>query len=72
MTCIHHRGTIICVSPFYRLPLSDGRRVFMDWHWFGGPTFYRDRAERRVIEDWWDDPLICAALDWFTGRGNRA
>lgn len=72
MTCIRFPGGIMCVSPFYRLPLSDGRRVFMDWHNFCGPTFYRDKRSLRQIDNWWDDELICEALEWFQNRGNRA
>lgn len=62
----------MCFSPRYRLRLEDGRCVFMDWHHYCGPTFYHDRAERREIENWWDDPQICDALDWFVGRGEKA
>jgi len=72
MTCIRTLGGIVCISPFFRLPLADGRHVFMDWHSYCGPTFYRDRNSLRVIEDWYEDPLICAALDWFVKRGERA
>lgn len=72
MTCIRILGGIVCLSPFYRLPLADGRRIFMDWHNYCGPIFYRDRDARREVAEWWNDPLICEALDWFTGRGNRA
>lgn len=62
----------ICFSPFYRLRLSDGRYVFMAWHNYCGPTFYHDRAEKREIENWWEDEEICTALDWFQERGNKA
>lgn len=72
MTCIRMHSAIVCVSPCFRLPLADGGRVYMDWHSYCGPTFYRDRALMRDIELWWDDPLICAALDWFLLRGHRA
>lgn len=72
MTCIRFGGAIVCISPFYRLLLSDGRRVFMEWHSYLGPTFFHDRAMNRVHETWYEDPLICKALDWFTGRGCRA
>lgn len=72
MTSINLGWAIVSVSPFYRLPLADGRRVFMDFHHFCGPTFYRDRHGSRIIADWYDDPLICAALDWFVGRRARA
>lgn len=72
MTCIRLHSAIVCVSPFFRLPLADGTRVFMDWHSYCGPTFYRDRLQNRLIDDWWESPLICEALDWFCKRGNRA
>ena len=72
MTCIRIGSAIVCVSPFFRLPLSDGTRVFMDWHSYCGPTFYKDKASVRMIEDWWENPLILEALDWFNKRGRVA
>lgn len=72
MTCHRIGGAIVCVSPFYLLPLSDGTRVFMEWHSYCGPTFYRDRDCNRMIEDWYDDPRMVEACEWFTGRGNKA
>lgn len=72
MTCVRIPDGFACMSPSYRLPLADGTRIYMDWHSYCGPTFYRDKAECRVVEDWWENPLICDALDWFQGRGNRA
>ncbi len=44
----------------------------MDWHNYLGPTFFRDRAANRMIEDWYEDEGICAALEWFQRRGKRA
>ena len=44
----------------------------MAWHNYLGPSFFRDRAERREIEDWFDNPLICDALGWFCERSYRA
>jgi hypothetical protein len=72
MPCIRFGGAIVCVSPNFRLPLEDGRRVFMEWHSYLGPTFFHDRARSCINETWYEDPLICKALDWFTGRGCRA
>lgn len=72
MTCTNLGWGIVCTSPFYRLPLADGTRVFMDWHHYCGPTFYRDRNSNRIIEDWWENELICEALQWFQDRGNKA
>ncbi len=72
MSCIHFAGGIICMSPFFRLRLADGRCVFMEWHSYLGPTIYRDRACSRQIDDWYDDVLICEALTWFVNRGEKA
>ncbi len=63
---------VVCFTRSFRIRLEDGRYIFMDWHRFCGPTFYADRAMNRLIDDWWDDPSICKALDWFTGRGFKA
>lgn len=56
----------------FRLPLASGGRVFMEWHSYFGPTFYRDRACRREIDGWWEQPEICDALEWFQDRGKVA
>jgi hypothetical protein len=55
-----------------RLPLAGGGRVFMEWHCYFGPSFFRDRACLREIDDWYTNPEICAALDWFQQRGKIA
>lgn len=78
MGCIHgltDSGAVIHIcgfSPCYRLPLLDGRRVYMEWHSYLGPSFFYDRDRNRMIDDWWKDCLICRALEWFQGRGERA
>ena len=72
MTCIRIEHGIVCLSPLYRLPLADGARVFMAWHDYLGPTFFHDRNEQREIETWYENPLICDALDWFCKSGHRA
>jgi hypothetical protein len=72
MTCVRIEHGFICLSPLHKLRLSDGSRVFMVWHNYLGPTFYRDRDECREIEDWFNSPLICNALDWFCQRGHRS
>ncbi len=72
MTCIRFHGGILCVSPFYRLRLEDGTCVYMDWHHYCGPTFYKDKNSQRMIDEWWENELICKALDWFQQRGNKA
>ncbi|KGF65595.1 hypothetical protein [Pseudomonas lutea] len=72
MACMRIEHGFVCGSPFFRLPLADGTRVYMSWHSYLGPLFFRDKHERREIEDWYESPLICDALDWFCKRGNRA
>lgn len=72
MTCIRIPGGIINLNDSYRLRLDDGTCVFMSWHHYCGPEFYRDRSERRYIDEWWENPLIVKALDWFVGRGEKA
>lgn len=72
MPCIQIPNGIVCLSPFFRLPLEDGTRVYMDWHHYCCPTFYKDKAAKRVVEEWWEDERICKALNWFIKRGEKA
>nr|DAM64888.1 MAG TPA: hypothetical protein [Caudoviricetes sp.] len=72
MTCIRIGNAIVTIYDTFRLRLEDGTCVFMSWHHYCGPDFYRDKAGRRCIDEWWENPLIVKALDWFVGRGNRA
>ena len=72
MPCLVNKSMILCISPSFRLRLNNGSYVFMSWHSYCGPTFFKDRNANREIEEWWNYSSICKALDWFTGRGNRA
>ncbi len=72
MPCIRIPNGTITYSNRYRLRLADGTCVFVDYHDYLGPQIFRDRNGYREIEEWWDNPLMCDALDWFTGRGKRA
>lgn len=63
---------IITYSPSYRLRLADGTCVFMSWHHYCGPEFYRDRNETRLYDEWYENPLIVQALNWFINRGHKA
>jgi len=56
----------------FRLRLSDGRYVFMEWHRYLGPEFFHDRWLERPFGKWWDDIEINEALDWFVQRGMKA
>ena len=73
MTCHALKGGgFICTTPFYRLRLLDGRYVFMMWHSYFGPEFFRDRLCNQDIDEWWHDEFLCRAVEWFDGRGFRA
>lgn len=62
----------ICMNDYYRLRLEDGSYIFMEWHRYCGPQFFKDRAGERLVDEWWENPLICNAVDWFVGRGEKA
>jgi len=64
MTCTHIGNAIFCHYPIYRLRLEDGRNVWLEFHPYCGPTFFKDRFCQREIENWWDDVAICRAFDW--------
>lgn len=74
MGCEIYPNLIVCnhTTGTYRLPLADGTRVYMDWHEYLGPIFFKDKQCFREIEYWYNNPLICDALDWFQKRGNKA
>ena len=73
MACYNYGKSIVCMSfGLFRLRLLDGRYVFMDWHNYLGPLFYKDRGATREIELWYEDDMICEALDWFVRRGRKA
>ena len=74
MGCTIYTNNIVCnhTAGTYRLPLADGTRVYMDWHTYLVPIFFKDKGCTREIKDWYENPLICDALDWFQKRGNKA
>ena len=73
MTCLRIPNGIICVGkPSIRLRLLDGSYVFMEWHHYSGPMFFKDKANIREIENWYDFPLLVKAQDWFIKRGKKA
>lgn len=74
MGCEIYQNMFVCnhTAGTYRLPLADGTRVYRDWHDYLGPIFFKDKMCLREIEDWYNNELICDALDWFQKRGNKA
>lgn len=72
MPCYHIGNAIISTTNQYRLRLGNGGYVWMDWHNYLGPLFFRDRLLTRELEFWYEDPYICEALDWFLERKCKA
>lgn len=74
MSCAIYPNMVVCnlTAGTYKLPSVDGTRVYMDWHDYLGSIFFKDNNCTRKIVDWYDNPLICDALDWFQKRGNKA
>jgi len=72
MVCIQIEHGFICGPELYPLTLLDGRRVFMEWHNYLGPTFFKDRARNRIIDNWYSDHFINRSLEWFIKRGKKA
>jgi len=70
--CISFKDMTICTIPCFRLRLTDGRYIYMEYHHYLGPNFYRDRKNIRFIEQWWDDPYIVESFEWFESRGKKA
>lgn len=66
------RGFICGIPSTHRLRLSDGSYVFMEWHSYGGPMFFRDRRCTREILEWWEDERLVEAQQWFSNRGRKA
>lgn len=73
MTCITIPNGIVCVADgIHRLRTATGRYIYLEWHRYLGPTFYYDKFLTRLFDDWWANPDICEALDWFVKRGHKA
>ena len=73
MSCARIEHGFVCnMGRSFRLSLADGTRVYMAWHNYLGPIFFKDRDQNREIVEWFDNELICDALDWFIERGRRA
>lgn len=57
----------------FRLRLEDGGYVYMLWHNYMGPIFYKDKlCYYREITDWYENPVLCTAYEWFVNRGKKA
>lgn len=73
MTCIRIPNGIMCVgNKTHRLRLLDGGYVFMEWHSYAGPLFSKDKYQKYMIEDWYNNPLLVHIQDWFIKRGKKA
>lgn len=54
-----------------RLRLPGGEYVFLEWHDYLGPTFYRDRAGNRQLDINDVTGPQFEAFDWWHSRGKR-
>jgi hypothetical protein len=72
MPCIKIPNGFVCgYYPFARLPLRDGRRVYIVWHIWMGPLLFHDKNQQKEILDWYEDEAIVEAVNWFHNRGCR-
>ncbi len=73
MACLRFKNGIMCgFEPRYRLRLPDGGYIYMEWHHYLGPFFFKDKLQKREVVAWHNDPNILAALKWFQNRGHKA
>ena len=73
MTCLKISNGIVCFgNKAIRMRLLDGSYVYMEWHTYAGPIFYKDKANTREIEEWWENELLVQVQDWFVKRGKKA
>ena len=64
MTCTRVGDAIICTNPFGRLHVGS-RYVWVDFHPYCGPTFFRDRAMTLVYEPrGMRDPVWREPTEW--------
>lgn len=49
MTCINFGSGIVCVNPWGRLTVGN-RYVWVDFHEYCGPSFYKDSAMQKVYD----------------------
>lgn len=73
MACTLVNNGIICSfsSPVKRLRLEDGSYIFMEWHNYAGPIFFKDKKCTKEIEDWYENPLLIQVSNWFIKRGKK-
>lgn len=52
-------GVICFANPAIKIM----RGVWMEWHDYFGPTFYRDKDCQIFHEDWWERPALVRAFN---------
>lgn len=62
MTCIPFGSAIVCVSPSARLKVGN-RYVWMDFHEYCGPSFWRDSAMSKVYDPADENDPVWDAFD---------
>lgn len=65
MTCIRIPGGIMCINPHGRLKLGN-KYVWVEFHEYCGPTFYRDQAWTKLYEPADEnDPIWPLFSEWL-------
>ena len=49
MACYRMGGAIVCVNPWGSITVN-GKRMWLEFHEYCGPTFYTDRSMTKVYE----------------------
>lgn len=66
MTCVKIHNGIICVNPWGRIKVGS-KYVWIDYHTYCGPTFWRDRAMTKIYDPANEnDPVWPEFEKWLT------
>jgi hypothetical protein len=63
MTCKRIPNGIVCVNPWARFHVGN-RYIWMEYHPYGGPTFFTDRNCTQIYEPKVNDPVWPVFTKW--------
>lgn len=63
MTCKTIVGGIVCINPWARFHVGN-RYIYMEYHPYGGPTFFTDQACTKIYEPKINDPVWNVFTKW--------
>ena len=71
MTCTKFGDVIVCTNPFGRIKLGN-RYIWIDYHAYCGPAFYRDSKMEKPYEPADENDPVWAAFEaWLTKQGSK-